>query len=322
MARRPSKVNVLGGVALLGALSLPMIIGGASAGGGLTCGETHRLAADTVLVMDRSGSMLYDNPDRMYYTREAAKGFIDKLSTLTDGAGLVTFGWKGYISRPGVNSQISRSEVNNVYPAPKSYNDYTTLDATLGTSFSTIKIALDGMVPDGGTPMRYGIFVAINALAGSTKSSKAIIVLSDGDYNWYGDPLARGAPGQDCWGFLCTPWQPNDSRYVSPTGQPPTLRYYPFTGLDASNQNMARYASTHGVKIYSIAVAQNISTWGRDTLRDLATQSGGVYYYAPTAADLSSVYDQIAALLPRGGKYCIKISDYPGPGFAKASVWY
>ena len=55
------------------------------------------------------------------------------------------------------------------------------------------------MVPSGGTPMRHGIYTAIKEIiANGTRPNvvRAIIVLSDGDYNFYGDPLARGSPAQ------------------------------------------------------------------------------------------------------------------------------
>ena len=62
---------------------------------------------DVVLCTDRSGSMLYDDPDRMYSIREAAKVFVQQMNSSRDTLGLVTFGRNGYISRPGVNSGIS-----------------------------------------------------------------------------------------------------------------------------------------------------------------------------------------------------------------------
>ena len=76
---------------------------------------------DSFLVIDRSGSMLYDDPDRMYSVREAAKQFVNQMSG-TDQVGLVTFGRTGYISTPGVNSGISLCEIDNTYPgSPSSY---------------------------------------------------------------------------------------------------------------------------------------------------------------------------------------------------------
>ena len=41
------------------------------------------------------------------------------------------------------------------------------------------------MVPTGGTPMRYGIYKSINEIKSRGRQSavKAVIVLSDGDYN-------------------------------------------------------------------------------------------------------------------------------------------
>ncbi len=148
---------------------------------------------DVVLCTDRSGSMLYDNPDRMYSIREAAKVFVDQLSASRDYVGLVTFGRNGYISRPGVNSGIAVSEINNVYtPSFKTYSDYATVDNPVSNAFTVVKNSLNGILPDHGTPMRSAIYKSVNEInsRGRTNTVKAIILLSDGDYNWYGDPLA------------------------------------------------------------------------------------------------------------------------------------
>ncbi len=121
--------------------------------------------------------------------------FVDQLSASRDYVGLVTFGRNGYISRPGVNSGIAVSEINNVYtPSLKTYSDYATVDNQLTNAFTVVKNSLNGILPDHGTPMRSAIYKSVNEIKsrGRTNTVKAIILLSDGDYNWYGDPLARG----------------------------------------------------------------------------------------------------------------------------------
>ena len=115
---------------------------------------------------------------------------------------------------------------------------------------------------------------------GRVGSVKAIILLSDGDYNWYGDPLARGTGstnGPTTFGDL-------------------TTSYKTFTGLGSgqfSNQNMSVYATNNNIKIYSIAFANSISSGGKFTLEKLANSTGGKYYEA-SATDISDVYSQIA----------------------------
>ncbi|MDI6877612.1 MAG: VWA domain-containing protein [Methanomicrobiales archaeon] len=237
---------------------------------------------DVVLCIDRSGSMLYDDPDRMHSVREAAKVFVDEM-VAQDRVALVTFGRNGYISRPGYNSGISTSEIDNAYVYPKTYSAYATIDKSLSADFSSVKTALDRIVPDYATPMRYGLYRSINHLvsSGNPSSIKAVVVLSDGDYNYYGDPLARGT------GY--TGYDPDDFGDL-------TSAYYKFTSLGtgtSSNQNMSNYARNNNIIIYSIGYADSLSSGGRNTLRILAEGSGGKYYNG-SASNIEDVYKAIA----------------------------
>jgi len=237
---------------------------------------------DVVLCTDRSGSMLYDNPDRMYSVREAAKLFVDQFTENYDRAATVSFGRNGYISRPGVNSGINSAEINNNYIYPKTYNNYATLDIGLTYDLQEVKEALDGIVPDHGTPLRRGLKVSIDHLVATANddSVKAVVLLSDGDYNWYGDPLARGNKGSD-----------------DPTGYTDlTTNYYYFTDLSKAQQNLSVYASSKNIKIYSIGYADSISQGGRNTLRILAESTGGKYYDGNTT-NIEAIYTEIAGEL-------------------------
>ena len=248
-------------------------------------GDGWALQADPIDVMlctDRSGSMLYDDPDRMYSVRQAAKVFVDKMSYSKDRVGLTTFGRYGAISRPGVNSGLSTSEIDNVYIYPRTYTGYATIDRTLSTNFTDVRSELDKIVPDHGTPMRDAIKKSIQHVAtnGRSKAVKAVIILSDGDYNWYGDPLAHNA------GSSHTTWDPTSYDNLDSD-------WHYYSDLNATNQNMTLYAKNNGVKIYSIAFAGE-----RTTLRTLAEGSGGKYY-AASATDIADVYTAIAGDLKR-----------------------
>jgi Mg-chelatase subunit ChlD len=236
---------------------------------------------DVVLCTDRSGSMLYDNPDRMYSVREAGKAFVNEMSSTRDQVGIVTFGRKGSISRPGYNSGISTSEINNVYIYPRSYADYATIDKSLTNNFADVRNEMDKILPDHGTPMRYAVYKSVKDIVanGRGNSVRAIIVLSDGDYNWYGDPLGRG--------------------YGSTTTDPTsygdlTTNYRKFT--DISQQNLTNYAKDNDIKIFSIGYASQISSGGRNTLRVLAEGTGGRYYDG-NAANINQIYEDIAGEL-------------------------
>ncbi|MDD1654627.1 MAG: VWA domain-containing protein [Methanomicrobiales archaeon] len=241
---------------------------------------------DVVLVTDRSGSMLSDTPDRMHSVREAAKLFVTNMTLGQDEVGLVSFGRNGYIQRPGYNSGIRTSEIYNTYiGSPTTYADYATLDRPLGTDLDGVTHDLDYMVPDHGTPMRKALKVAIDELIANARPETvaAIVILSDGDYNWFGDPLARGTGNQ---------WSPTSYGDLSSS-------YYTFTGLGSgpfSNQNMSQYAKSHGIKIFTIAYGGSLSTGGQNSMRYLAEGSGGKYYEA-SASNIGEIYTAIAGEL-------------------------
>jgi len=177
--------------------------------------------------------------------------------------------------------------VNTHYPgSPKNYGSYAVIDNSLSANPTLINASIDVMVPAGGTPMRYGLYRAINEIIanGRTNAIRAIIVLSDGDYNYYGDPLARGTGSDSC----------NPTSYGNlATG------YCKFTGLgtgQGSNQNMSNYAKINNIRIYSIGYAADISTGGRNTLRILAESTGGQYFDGD-AANIEDIYKIIAGQL-------------------------
>ncbi|HOI58139.1 MAG TPA: VWA domain-containing protein, partial [Methanoculleus sp.] len=241
---------------------------------------------DVVLCTDRSGSMLYDNPDRMHSVREAAKEFVDSMSE-RDKVGLVTFGRntgsRNQIDVPGESSFTNPwNYIDNDYSTPKRYRDYATVDLPLIDTLSSVKTELNNIVPDYGTPMRGGTYRAINELSvnGSSDAVKAIVLLSDGDYNWYGDPLARGNGYPSSW--------------YGPTAYGDLVQdYYMFDGLLDAEQNLSVYARHKNVTIYSIGYADSISPGGRAALKTLAESTGGKYYNG-TAANIGAVYTAIA----------------------------
>ncbi len=172
------------------------------------------------------------------------------------------------------------------YPgSPRNYTDYAVLESSLVNDPTDINEAIDMMVPAGGTPLRYAVYKSINEIRdnGRPDAIRAIIVLSDGDYNWFGDPLARGvAKGS-----------PNNTSAVNPPFTLTTLDYVPFGDLTPSEQNLSVYASNHNITIYSIGYATDISATGKATLRILAESTGGTYYDG-TTANIGQIYATIA----------------------------
>ncbi|WP_292547101.1 invasin domain 3-containing protein [Methanoregula sp.] len=260
---------------------------------------------DVVLTTDRSGSMMEDNPDRMVNVMAASAAFVDEMGP-NDKIGVVSFGnkgdtsastythwagWYGYWYEvadgpgPGIDKDLSDDssyKLAHYTASPTSYLDYATVDQELTSDPGSAKSAINSMVPSSGTPLRDGLRKAVQELKSARTRSgaiKAIILLSDGDYNYYGDPLARGT------GY--------SSSQKSPTGFGDlTTSYMTYSDTDGY-QSMAAYASHNGIKIYSIAFGESISSGGKTTLETLATTTGGRYFEA-SSANIEDVYIAIA----------------------------
>ncbi|MBT8508037.1 hypothetical protein AZH53_06405 [Methanomicrobiaceae archaeon CYW5] len=252
----------------------------------------HPAPVDVVVAVDRSGSMLMDDIDRMVYEMAALKTFISRMNEGKDRIGMVTFGSSGYCDsrwgKPGVDYSWNDdlTYVATHYPgSPKTYTDYATLDLGLTGIRADVSAAVEGIVPWGGTPMRYALYTGLREIVqnGRDDAVRAVILLSDGDYNWYGDPLARGngkTPAQK---------SPTDMNYFSDG----TEKYTIFEDLGAV-QNLSEYAAGANVRIYSIAFADSFSVEGRETLRILAESTGGKFYEAPNGGQLAGIYTDIA----------------------------
>ena len=253
---------------------------------------------DVMLTADRSGSMLRDYPDRMVSLMDALEGFGIEMKEGWDRLGLASFGTYGdadiidYSSRYWAGHDyddfgyrdysddykyISEHYTGN----GKYYSDYATIDLGLTEDFSDYNAEVKALVPYSGTPMRKGLYYSIKHIRDNARDDavKAVVVLSDGDYNYYGDPLARGSGGRE--------W---DWYYMQ-------KNYYTFSDLDYSEQDMRIFAKNNGIKIFSIAYADGISSECRAVLQALAKDTGGSYYYAPSGDDLKKIYEDIAGEL-------------------------
>ena len=263
---------------------------------------------DVVLTTDRSGSMMYDNPDRMVNIMGAAATFVDKMGT-NDQIGVVSFGQKGtaqaityaspLVLGPGLDSSTGDDAIYRAahYPtSPKNYLDYATVDLPLSFNKPQVKTTINSMVPYSGTPMRSAIYKSIQEINLHKRSNtvKAIVLLSDGDYNYYGDPLARGAGYIDSSGHHAEDYDDLTNNYMT------------FSGLTGSGQlseqNMSVYAKNNNIRIYSIAFGNQISPAGKTTLRVLAegtVLADGTHgtYYEASATDIAEVYNSIAGEL-------------------------
>ena len=247
---------------------------------------------DVVVAVDRSGSMLFDDTDRMVYEMGALDVFTSRMAEGRDRIGMVTFGGSGHVDsrwgKPGADYSWvdDAAYVAAHYPAsPKTYADYATLDLSLTGIQADVASAVDGIVPWGGTPMRYALYTALEEIAsnGRDDAVRAVILLSDGDYNWYGDPLARGT------GKTPAQKSPTDNNFFTDG----TGKFTIFEDLGIL-QNLSEYAVGADIRIYSIAFSDSISPEGKETMRILAESTGGTYYDAPSGGQLAGIYAEIA----------------------------
>lgn len=110
---------------------------------------------DVMLVIDRSGSMGWEDPPRIYYAKEAAKTFVDQLNASKDMVGLASFGWEG------------------------------TLDHHFSSNFDSVKSEIDSLNAYGATNMGGGIEQSNIEFASNHRNDTimAMILLSDGMAN-------------------------------------------------------------------------------------------------------------------------------------------
>ncbi|MHC1626267.1 MAG: Ig-like domain-containing protein [Methanoculleaceae archaeon] len=222
---------------------------------------------DVVLAIDRSGSMLEDDPDRMHSAREAAGAFVDLMGD-RDRVGIVSFGSDAGTVYAGGSYRFFRSFfIDNTYEEPQEYDEPAEWGSHLVYTTDTEKEALHdvlySLVPDGGTPMRDGLYQAVRELVSNRRQGAvpAVILLTDGHWNTGGDPEG----GEEA---------------VS----------YPEIGTGS----VIRWAADNQIPIYTIGLGDDVDG---ASLRSYADETGGTYYYAPAGAELAEIYTTIAGEL-------------------------
>ncbi|WP_292521010.1 VWA domain-containing protein [Methanoculleus sp.] len=246
---------------------------------------------DVVLVIDRSGSMAEKDvrPSRMAAAKSAASTFIGQMDPATDRVGLVSF------------------------------SSSTRVDNNLGDSFEEVTANLNALQANGATQLRRGIYEAIRMQKESSdrpRAIKAVVVMTDGDWNYDGSPLGHGTgyPESSDWvySFSGNELEPDHYRYYGGLGG--TLlegeKWYKRNFLsgyfreydycidgESTNQNMSRYASDNGVRLYMITFAYKPDKIVSETMEILSSSTGGFYEHARNGDELTDIYTRIAGEL-------------------------
>jgi Mg-chelatase subunit ChlD len=142
-----------------------------------------------------------------------------------------------------------------------SYSDNASLDRSLDRQFSQMKTSISNYVADGNTNIGEGINKAMNCLNSNSPANtrKTIVLFSDGMANRPGSGM------------------PTNSQAIN----------YAIT--------KAKSAKSSNIVIYTISLGSETDP---DTMKQIASVTGGKYYYAPTAADLYAVYLDISKRIP------------------------
>jgi len=237
---------------------------------------------DVVLVIDRSGSMsetdMEGHKTRMAAAKAAASTFIGQMNPDRDQIGLVSF------------------------------SSSTTVDNELGDSFEAVTAKLNSLNANGATQLRRGIYEAIrmqNESSHDPDAIKAVVIMTDGEWNYDGSPIAHGTGypqnSSGAYTFSGNKLEPNHYRYYDGLGGTLTRKnkndYWRCTDGEFTNQNMSRFASDNGVRLYTITFADSPNETVRDTMNLLATSTGGFYEHAQSGAELTDVYKRIAGEL-------------------------
>jgi len=225
-------------------------------GAGVPIGERRPL--DVILIIDRSGSMAWDDPTRLSQAKDAAKDFIDYLA-----------------SHPPAAPDYDRVGL-------VSFTNSATLNKELTDDFASVKVAIDTLYASAATNIGAAIHTANGEFDANdrTDALQAEILLTDGL------PNKPSGPGD---GF----WEP-DAAYARTEAQAAhdadIILYTIGLGEDISHYFLDDYpASGHDYNSGDPAEPYDYD--------GLAYIGGGEFYYAPDGDDLQAIFVALAGEL-------------------------
>jgi len=243
---------------------------------------------DVMMVLDRSGSMdtkdMENGMERIDALKNAASNFVDEIKIsanyTTNRIGLVPY---------------STTVYSNNYYYPYNYRD-------LSTNYNAIKTQINALQPNGWTASRLALKTAIDRMNkfpnSDPRTIRSIVFMTDGEFNYYGDPLARGRGYSSTYAWENT-YIDRHFRFSDLGGSTGDPGNPPSYDNQFTNQNMSNYAKNSQLRIYTISFSNDISsdseTW--KVMENLANSTNGKHFHANSAAQLNDVYTQIAGEL-------------------------
>lgn len=220
---------------------------------------------DVILVMDKSGSMAtaLGGSTRMGAAKNAALTFVNNPN-LTEG-------------------------IDRIALVSYSNEDTVSTDASLGSSFANVRTKITAVTPGGSTAMRQGFKQAIDHMIASGRPGavRAIILMTDGNWNQGGSPLAVGK------GYDLTTWV-RDNRDSGVTAT-----YYGFSpyATDFEDQDYRWYTGLGGTSSTSNIVVKKPRQIDPNTGVDTAARqtetrfsSGQIYNNGKITKQNMSIY--------------------------------
>ena len=181
-------------------------------------------------------------------------------------------------------------------------------------NYAPVTTAINGLSANGATETRVALKTAIDTMAAQNNTNKrairAIILMTDGNWNWQGTPMGHGtgwtSNSTGGYSFSTSALEPNN--YLWYEGLGGNLTHYVKTGHGAydywicidgetTNQNMTNYAKSKGIRLYTISFAGTLDSDAVAAMTTMADSTGGFYQNAPDAATLTQVYQKIAGQL-------------------------
>ncbi|HDQ07981.1 MAG TPA: hypothetical protein ENN44_04300 [Methanoculleus sp.] len=215
--------------------------------------------------------------------------------------------WVNNVGKDG-NKNDDEAYLNAHYPGNgvTAYSDFATLDYAFSygaqNDWNGLENTLNHVVPlkknkDGqaSAPLRLGLKESIGYIESNASSSavKAIVLLMQNNYRYYGNPFAEGS---------VMAVAPDDN--TLPVGG---KSYHHFTDLPNEYQNMVTYAVANDIKIYAVYYPQSSSN---DYLvpQRLANETGGEFYYAGNEEQLKDAFRKIRDSLLRDAGVNTKVN--------------